>query len=290
MKNTSRLGVFLFISIGITSAGPAGAQDVAPASSESASPPRVLATTTTECLPGARSIHDIIPQVAFNDFDGHGQTVAALGYSFSRCIGESPNRWFAQASLAHVDEAGFRADAALFGLGLELHPFRNARQFALSPVVRIGREDFSPGGGNTIYNAALTISDVMPLKLQRRRIQGRDVWISAVQFEWAARAEYTSRSPTGSSLVGGSGSDALTFFGSVGLDYALGRSNWRSKASLAYQVLDGGPVDGFVSLGLSVRPVNPSYTSYAWNFGVSGQLGDSGFRGLLLTLSRHFSQ
>lgn len=238
-------------------------------------------------MPGTRSIHELSPQIAFNDFDGRGQTVAALSYGYSRCTGNGLNRWFAQASVAHVDEPGFSANAILIGAGLELHPLRNAPNFVISPVVRLGREDFRPGGGNMIYNAAVTISDVMPLRFQERTIDGTSVRIAATQFEWAARAEYTNRSPFGTPLALPD-NDALTFFGSAGVDTAIGHSDWRSKFSLSYQTVAGGPVDGFASLGLSFRHVNPSYTNYDWNFAISGQLGDSGFRGVVLTVSRRF--
>lgn len=252
---------------------------------------RVLATTSNECLPGARSIHEVTPQLALNDFDGQGQTVAALSYSFSQCIGSGRNRWFAEASVAHVREDVFRAEAALVGLGLELRPFRNAPLLVLIPVVRVGRDDYRTGGGATVYNGALTIASSVPLRLQTRNIGGRDISIASSQFEWAARAEYTNRDLSRSLSVTPQDTDAVTFFGSIALDQAIGRSNWRWKAALSYQTIGGnGPVDGIASLGLSARIVNPAYTNYTWNFAIRGQLGDSGFSALLFAVSMRFGR
>jgi hypothetical protein len=249
---------------------------------------KVVSTNTTNCVEGTRSIQDVTPQLAFNDFDGHGQIVGAVVYSFSHCLGETRNRWFVQASAAHVDEAGFRANAALVGLGLELHPFADRANLALLPVVRIGREDFHPSGGSTVYDAAVTVSDVVPLTYQTRQIGDRKVRIAATQFEWAARTEYTNRDFSGPGLVDPH-NEAVTFFGSVGFDGAVGRSNWRWKGALAYQTLPG-PRQGFASLGLSFRPVNAAYTSYDWNFSISAQAGDGRFRGVLIGITRRFGR
>ena len=252
---------------------------------------RVLATTSNECLPGARSIHELTPQLALNDFDGQGQTVAALSYSFSQCMGTGRNRWFIEASAAHVREDVFRADAALVGVGLELRPLRRDPHFVLIPVVRLGRDEYRTGGGATVFNGALTAASSVPLQLQTRRIEGRDISIASSQFEWAVRAEYTSRDLSRSLSAVSRDTDAFTFFGSIALDQAIGQSNWRWKAALSYQTIGGdGPVDGIASLGLSARIVNTAYTNYSWNFAIRGQLGDSGFRALIFAVSMRFGR
>jgi hypothetical protein len=249
---------------------------------------RVISTASTECTLGNRSVHEITPQVAFNDFDGRGQTVGALIYSYSQCIGSARHRWFVNAAASHVDESGFSANSVLLGGGVELRPLRDAPHLAIFPAVRIGREDYRPGPAATVVSASLTLSNVHPLSYQTRRIGGEDVKIAASQLEWAVRTEYASRDFSGPA-VPTRDPDAVTHFASVGLDNAAGRSNWRWKVALAYHTLPG-PLDGFASLGLSFRKVDSAYVNYDWNFAVSGQVGDGGFRGVIASVSRRFGR
>lgn len=265
-----------------------GSAQTSLAQPSSGEPQRTISTTTTECVRGTKSIHDLTPQLAINDFDGRSQTVLAMVYSYSQCIGESRHRWFINVAGAHVDEPGFNAESVMLGGGFELRPFSGAPHLALLPAVRLGREDFRPGPAATVMSAGLTVSNVHPLSSQRRRIDNRDILISATQLEWAVRSEHTKRDFSGPP-VAGRDPDGTTFFGSIGVDTALGRSLWRGKASVAYQTL-AGPRDGFVSVGLSARSVDRAYVNYGWNFAASLNAGDGGFRGVLLSVSRRFSR
>jgi hypothetical protein len=253
--------------------------------------PRVVGSDSDACVDGARSIHELTPQLALNDFDGRSQTVAGLVYSFSRCIGRSGNRWFVEASAAHVDEPGFSANAGLAGVGLEWRPFRHsAPYFALIPVIRAGREEYRGSGGATVFDAAVTASNVIPLRFQSRPIDGQNVSVAVSQLELAARAEYVSRDPSRFLSASQQDNDGLVFFGSIGLDQAIGRSNWRWKGSLSYQTLTGGgSVNGIASLRLAFRIVNPAYTNYDWNFAITAQRGDGGFTGFIFAISKRFS-
>lgn len=239
------------------------------------------------CSEKTKVIHDFSPQFALNDFDGVTQTVVALSYSRSQCFKNGRDRWFIEASAAHVDEKLFSANQMLASIGVSLHPFRTRPNLLVTPVARIGREDPSIGPAATVLDGSLTISDAVILGDQVRSRPARDVHVATLLFEWAGRAEYTARLVGGSPGGAARDTSAVTFYGSVGLDGVVGRSPWRWKSTLAYQTLPG-PMDGFAALTLSARRMNADYSNYKFNLGASGRLGDRGYRGIILFLNVRF--
>jgi hypothetical protein len=239
------------------------------------------------CSEKTKVIHDFVPQFALNDFAGITQDVEALSYSRSQCLENGRDRWFIEVSAAHVHEKLFSANQLLAGIGISLHPIRKRPNLLLTPVARIGREDPSIGPAATVLDGALTVSDAITLTDRIRSLPARDVNVATLLFEWAARAEYTTRIVGGSGPLAGRDTSAATFYGSVGLDGAAGSSPWRWKSTLAYQTLPG-PTDGFAALSLSARRMNADYSNYKFNLGVSGRLGDRGYRGVILFMNVRF--
>ena len=242
----------------------------------------------TVCAEETRIVHEISPRLVLNDFGTANQTIVGIGYGFSKCLGDTQDRLRLEASYDHVDEEHFHADAAVLSAGVELHPWRRNTDFVMVPRVFLGKEYFRGGGSNTVYGASLILSQVVRLSEAERSVGDTSITIADSQLVLDFRGDYVDRHSSDGTIVSNGGGQ-LAFYGAVGLDQAVAGSNWRWTARAGYQTLGRGPIDGFAQLSLAVRRLNGNYTNYPWNAQIGVNLGDHGYRALLLGFSLRFA-
>lgn len=243
------------------------------------------------CRDNTAVVHEVTPYLGFNDFNGVSQTVGAIGYSRSQCIGTSNNRWQVEVNAAHVGEQTYKADAVIVGLGLAYHPSADAPGLVVVPIVRAGYERVHNGPETQVLGAALTVENIFTLgRTERFNRDGKTIAIPATQMMIAGRVEYSNRRSNFAGAPFGGALEQTTFFGMIGLDGNIGKSRWRWQTTASYQTLDSPWMDGYASFSLSARPLNADYDNYRVNFQVTGNFGDRGYRGILFSVSFRFSE
>lgn len=243
------------------------------------------------CIDRFAVVHDISPFFGLNDFNGSTQTVEALGYARSECIGDSDTRWRLEANIAHVDQKKYSADSALLGAGIELHPSTKAPDLVIVPVVRLGYERIPSGNDNLVFGGAVTAQNTWTLNFITRDVATTTTDAPGTQFITAGRVEYTNRNAVNARIpVQGSMKNQLNFFGMLGLDSPFEGGRWRWRSTASYQSIDGGTVNGYASFSFAVRHLDERFESYRWNYQIIGNYGDHGYRGILLNVSYRFTQ
>jgi hypothetical protein len=243
------------------------------------------------CLDRFAVVNEVSPFVGLNDFNGISQTVEAIGYARSECIGSSDTRWRLEANVAHVGQKGYSAESALLGVGVEIHPFIKAPDLVVVPVVRLGYERIPSGNDNLVWGGAVTAENVWTLNFITRDVATTTAIVPGTQFVAAARAEYTNRSAVNVRIPAQAPlKDQLNFFGLVGLDGPFKGGRWRWRSSGSYQSIDGGSINGYASFAFSVRHLDETFENYRWNYQIIGNVGDHNYRGLLINISYRFTQ
>lgn len=232
-----------------------------------------------------RSIVETGPQVAFNEFGQIDQTVLGIAGALGLCTTGLQVRLRVEGNYVHVDEGLNNADAVQIGIGFIARPIDGLSGLTVTPIGRIGYEDFSAGQSNRLYGGSVTFEFVTPL--------GTGVHTSGpgILLVLAERPEYISRSVVRSSVPVVSGSSAtFSNFASAGLDGSFGtRSRWRWKADIAStSILEDVPTNQIFSGVVSIRPTSSKGASYPWSVELWLSRGNGDYRGVLLSFTLRF--
>ncbi len=238
------------------------------------------------CSDATATVVEVTPELGYNDFNGVGQHVYALGLSRASCLKSGdPTRWHLELNASHIDQRGYKAEAAVAGAGFSLHPFKRRPDFTVFPIARVGHENIHSGPNNFVYGGGLTVVDSIALDSRR------EVASTGPLLVLAARADYTNRRSSDRLVnLANPRSGRTDLYGSAALDAAIGRSPWRARAWVGYQRLDSDYLNGYATIGLSARPQRVGELTYGWNFSVSGNFGDHDYRGAILTVTKRFLQ
>lgn len=242
--------------------------------------------TFQDCGPGTpRSIVETGPQVAFNDFGPIDQTVLGVSGTLGLCMTGSRMRWRLEGNYVHVDEGPNIANAVQIGIGFTARPIDSLSGLTVTPIGRMGYEEFSAGQSNFLYGGGVTFEFVTPI--------GPGVHASgpAVQLVLVERPEHVFRSVVRSSAPISPGSNG-TFSNSAaaGLDGSFGtRSRWRWKAEVAStSIAEDVPTNQVFSGVVSIRPTSRNGASYPWNVELWLSRGNGDYRGVLLSFTLRF--
>jgi hypothetical protein len=239
--------------------------------------------TFQDCGPGTpRSIVETGPQVAFNEFGPIDQTVLGGSGTLGLCTTGFRVRWRLEGNYVHVKEGPNNAEAVQIGIGFTARPINSLAGLTVTPIGRLGYEDFSAGRSNRLYGGSVTIELVTPIG------SGGQVSGPRILLVLAERPEYISRSVVRSSVPVASGSsDTFSNFASAGLDGPFGtRSRWRWKAVIAStSIVEDVPTNQIFSGVLSIRPTSREGASYPWSVELWLSRGNGDYRGLLLSFT-----
>lgn len=243
------------------------------------------------CLDRFAVVSEVSPFFGLNDFNGTTQTIEAIGFARSECIGTSDTRWRIEANIAHVDQKGFSAESALLGAGVELHPFIKAPGLVIVPVLRLGYERIPKGNDNLVWGGAVTVENVWTFNFITRDVATTTAIVPGTQLITAGRVDYTNRDAVNVRIpTQGPVKDQLNFFGLLGFDSPFKGGRWRWQSSASYQSIDGGTVRGFASFAFSTRHLDESFENYRWNYQIIGNIGDHQYRAILLNITYRFTQ
>jgi hypothetical protein len=239
-----------------------------------------------DCGEGSpRSIVETGPQVALNDFGPIDQTVLGLSGTLGFCTSGSRVRWRVEGNYVHVDEPIGNADAVQIGIGFTARPIAEVAGLTVTPIGRIGYEEFSNGRSNFLYGGSVTFEFVSPIG-SAAHASGPGLQLVLVE-----RPEYVSRSVVRSSVPVVSGtSGTFSNFASVGLDGSFGAaSRWRWKTVVAStSIAEDVPTNQIFSAVASVRPTSRNGASYPWSAELWLSRGNGNYRGLLLSFTLRF--
>lgn len=238
-----------------------------------------------------RSIVETGPQVAFNEFGlidqrvPVDQTVLGVSGALGLCTTGFRVRWRLEGNYVHVDEGANNAEAVRIGIGFTARPIDGLSGLTVTPVGRLGYEDFSGGQSNRLYGGSVTFEFVTPIG------PGGQVSGPGILLVLAERPEYISRSIVRRSVPVGSGSSGtFSNFASAGLDGSFGTSSrWRWKAVLAStSIAEDVPTNQVFSGVVSIRPTSGKGASYPWSMELWLSSGNGNYRGLLLSFTLRF--
>jgi len=231
-----------------------------------------------------RAIVETGPQVVFNEFGTKDQTILGVSGALGLCTTGLRVRWRLEGNYVHVDEGPLNADAVKIGIGFTARPIEGLSGLTVTPVGRLGYEDFSAGQSNRLYGGSVTFEFVTPIGTG-----GQDSG-PGILLELAERPEYISRGIVRSSVPVASGSsDTFSNFASAGLDGSFGtNSRWRWKAILAStSIAEDVATNQFFSGIVSIRPTREG-GSYPWSVELWLSRGNGNYRGLLLSFTLRF--
>jgi hypothetical protein len=171
------------------------------------------------------------------------------------------------------------------GIGFTARPINGLSGLTVTPVGRVGYEDFSAGQSNRLYGGSITFEFVTPIGPG-----GQDSG-PGILLVLAERPEYISRGIVRSSVPVVSGSSGtFSNFASAGLDGSFGTSSgWRWKAALAsISIAEDVPTNQVFSGVVSIRPTSGDGASYPWSMELWLSSGNGNYRGLLLSFTLRF--
>jgi len=231
-----------------------------------------------------RSIVETGLQVSFNQFGQIDQTVLGASGALGLCATGTGVRWRLEGNYVHVDEGTNNAEAVKIGIGFTARPIRGVSGLTVTPVGRVGYENFSVGQSNRLYGGSVTFEFVAPTGTGEDSQPG-------LLLELVERPEFVSRGIVHSSVPVASGStNTFSNFASAGLDGPFGTdSQWRWKALLAStSIAEDVPTNQVFSGVVSIRPTSEEGTSYPWSVELWFSRGNGSYRGLLLSFTLRF--
>jgi hypothetical protein len=243
-----------------------------------------VACRAPSSLPGQKSTK-VFRQLA--DFSGYGGAnsigdsdvrIVQLAGTYSQCHGSYDGRFRFEGSLAAVDNEGRKAYSGLVGAGYQ---FAAGAHGSITPVVRLGYENFKDGPDQVVFDAAVMASTSVALG------PGGDASLIVLELT----PEYVNRQAS-SALNDGLRfrNAAFTNYAAVGYDRALG-DHFRGKFTVSHRYIGGGNIVSSIGgVSVSLRPLSLDCAGYCWNFEASYSRGDSDYEGALISISRRFGQ
>lgn len=221
-------------------------------------------------------IFEVGSHAAANKFNNVTYHIADLAGTWGRCLSPHVRSRF-EASVTNVQSRSGDAKAGLIGAGVSIEVTPN---ITLTPIARVGFEDFSSGLHNTIYDGAVTAEGAWPLGHGPR----------TSYFTLAARPEVSSRQSAGSNLPGQrSTSTSTTLFGASGFDFASS-DRTRTKVELVYQHYSSpSAISHTESIVASTRLLTERADRYTWNLELWYTRGDHGYQSMLLGVTYRFA-
>ncbi|WP_349636360.1 hypothetical protein [Sphingobium sp. MK2] len=242
--------------------------------------------TFQDCSSGTPpSIIEVGPQASISEFGRVNQTIVGGFGAVGFCGAPKGIRWRFEASYSHVDDDFSSADAVVTGAGFTFRPISKEPGFTITPIARIGYENFS-NSSNLLYGGSVTLEYITPFGTREYGKSGPSLQVILVE-----RPEYISRQVVRNNLpVGPVSQDVFSNFASIGFDGAFSRrSRWRWKATLASLSIDSdAPTNQIFSLVLSTRPTTNNGASYPWSAEIWLSAGNGNYRGALFSMVFRF--
>lgn len=243
--------------------------------------------TFQDCGQGtSRSIVEMGPQVALNDFGGIEQKILGVSATLGFCTIGSRVRWRLEGNYVRVDEDLYNAEGVQIGIGFTARPVDSLSGLTVTPIGRLGYETYSAGEPNVLYGGSVTFEFVTPI--------GPGIHASGpgLQVILVERPEYVFRSVVQSSGPVISGSiDTFSNFAAAGLDGSFGTtSKWRWKADIAsISIAEDDVATNRIFSGIvSIRPTSNNGASYPWSVELWLSRGNGNYQGVLLSFTLRF--
>ena len=256
----------------------------------------IISDTQPGCSGNLKAVNDLATYGALSSYRGVTQAAQQIVYSRSTCFDEKHlNRWKVDVGVAHLGGGGFRSESAMLGVGGEFHPIGKAPAFSITPVARVGYDDFTKGGDRFTWGGELTaqyIVDIdvpkkLTLAISEQKADGpKEVYSPGRQLVLAVRGAYQHQSVSFATAPNQI-DDHLTGFVLMGLDSHFKNRHLRWQALASYQSLEGGLIKGYGSIELSIRKLSADYQNYRRVYKIIGNFGDR-YQALLLSIDFRF--